>query len=212
MALPTYRIIKGPSGGGYKSAETVERTARVLVQEGCKTHVRTTITKATLGCQAEIADYLCRKFSPLEIHFEPIYSGGRASVLGRLTAQDAGEFVENFIMAQKVALQNGCVLTTSGSRPGSIHGPYCNVFRSVVNLVPGGVATACFKSCDAADVKQKGVGIGALNPQTGLFELDHSKIRELRHLLRQVPKTVRRLFCPLSLRERMPRCMSSWGR
>jgi len=61
------------------------------------------------------------------------------------------------------------------------------VFRDTLNLVPGGVATACFEVTDAAQVETKGVTIGALNRETGRFEIDHSRVQELRRRLDVIP-------------------------
>lgn len=172
-----------PRWGGGSTSHILERTAHILCQEGCRLHVRTTITGATLHHQAEITDYICQQFSPEEIHFEPVYLGGRTGAATGLTARQAGEFVTHFLEARKIARKHDILLMTSGSRPGSIHGPYCHVFRSVFNLVPGGVATACFKVTDAAQVMEKGAVIGALNGETGRFEVDHLRVQELRQQL-----------------------------
>lgn len=169
------------------SSPLVERTGHILREEGCRFHVRTTITGATSDRQAEIADYLCRQFSPQEIHFEPVYAGGRATPATGLAASQAEAFVTHFLAAQEVAREHGVPLTTSGSRPGSIHGPYCHVFRAVLNLVPGGVATACFKLSDAARAVEKGAAIGALNRDTGRFEIDTLRVRALRRQLAALP-------------------------
>lgn len=172
-----------PLRGGRDSARILERTAHILREEGCRLHGRTTITGATLHRQAEIAAYICRQFSPEEIHFEPVYVGGRTSAATGLGAHQADKFVAHFLEAREVAREHGSLLMSSGSRPGSIHGPYCNVFRSVLNLVPGGVATACFKITDADRVREKGAVIGALNGETGRFEIYHSRVQELRQQL-----------------------------
>jgi hypothetical protein len=75
----------------------------------------------------------------------------------------------------------------SGSRPDTIHGPYCHIFRDTINLVPGGVATACFKVTDAGQVEKKGAVVGALDRGSGRFEVDHGRVRELRELVGTVP-------------------------
>jgi len=173
------------SGGG--SARILERTGHILRQESCQLHVRTTITGATLHQQAEIADYICQTFSPQEIHFEPVYVGGRATAATRLGSQQADEFVSHFLRAREIARQHGVLLMSSGSRPASIHGPYCHLFRATLNLVPGGVATGCFKITDAAQAVKKGVAIGALNAETGRFELDHPRIQSLGQQLAACP-------------------------
>jgi sulfatase maturation enzyme AslB (radical SAM superfamily) len=185
-----------PRWGGEGTSHILERTAHILRQEGCRLHVRTTITGVTLHRQAEIADYICRRFSPEEIHFEPVYLGGRTDAATGLGAHRASEFVAHFLKAREVAREHDILLMTSGSRLGSIHGPYCHVFRSVLNLVPGGVATACFKVTDAAQVREKGAVIGALNSETGRFEVDQPRVQEL----------CQQLYTPL------PECVSCFNR
>lgn len=173
--------------GWRATSHIVERTGRILREEGCRLHVRTTITGATLDRQAEIAEYICHQFSPEEIHFEPVYLGGRTSAATGLSAHQAGEFVAHFLKAREIARQRGILLMSSGSRPDVIHGPYCNVFRHTLNLVPGGVATACFEFTDATQVEARGATIGALNRETGRFEIDHSRVQELRRQLGVIP-------------------------
>jgi len=172
-----------PLWGGGCSSQVVERTAHVLREEGRAFHARTTITAATLHRQAEIADYLCQQLSPDEIHFEPVYVGGRTTSVTGLGAHQAGAFVAGLMEAREIARRYGILLTTSGSRPGEIHGPYCHVFRSVLNLVPGGVATACFKVTEAAQVEAKGAAIGAFDGEAGRFQVDYSHVHELRQQL-----------------------------
>ena len=177
---------------GRGTLHVLERTAHILHEEGLPFHVRTTITRANLHRQAEIAENVGRQLSPEEIHFEPVYLGGRSDPVTSLDVQDASAFVTHFLEAQAVAQEAGVRLLSSGSRPGSLHGPYCHVFRNVVNLVPGdgsassrqdtltrGVASACFKLTEAATSRQKGAVIGALDPGTGRFEIDHPRVQAL---------------------------------
>jgi hypothetical protein len=63
---------------------------------------------------------------------------------------------------------------------GEVHGPYCQVEREVLHVVPGGVATACFKTSDAVEARAHGVAIQlAAEP----WEVD-----ELRRTLRAEPE------------------------
>ena len=165
--------------GSRSSAQALERTAHILHQENSVFHVRATITPQTVYRQAEIADYVCAQLGPQEIHFEPVYAGGRTALQDRFEPHQADAFVSHFLEAQHAAARYGIPLTTSGSRPDAIHGPYCHVFRAVLNLVPGNVATACFKMTDATQCAQQGLVIGALNDQTGCFEIDQARIDAL---------------------------------
>ena len=176
-----------PFWDGSRTSQILERTAHILREEGCRLHGRTTITPASLRRQAEIADYVCQLIAPEEIHFEPVYLGGRTSQAVGLEAGHAGEFVAHFLQARQVAQQHGIRLTSSGARPGSLHGPYCHVFRDTLNLVPGDVATACFKVTDLAHVEETGVVIGVMNHQAGRFEIDHARVQDLSRQLGVMP-------------------------
>ena len=172
-----------PRWDGGPSAQAVERTAHILHEEGCRLHVRTTITRATLTRQPEIASYICQELDPQEIHFEPVYVGGRSTATTQLGVQQCDQFVSHFWQAREVGKRHEIPLTASGTRPGSIHGPYCHVFRPVLNLVPGGVATACFKVTKAEQAIETGTVIGALDKEMGRFELDHFRVLALRRRL-----------------------------
>jgi len=175
-----------PQWDGQGSSQILERTARILREEGCTLHLRTTITSASLERQAEIAGYLCQQFAPEEIRFEPVYPGGRAGETA-LRSEQAGEFVTHFLVARAVAQEYGVRLLTSGSRLDSIHGPHCNVFRQTLTVVPGGVATACFKLCDASQVSEWGGEIGRLNREAGRFEINQDRLQALREQLAADP-------------------------
>lgn len=176
-----------PRRDGSGSLHLVERAGRILREEGCRLHVRTTVTRDSLARQAEIAEFICQRFSPEEIHFEPVYLGGRTGPSTGLEARHATEYVTHFLEARSLAQGYGVRLSGSGSRPGSLHGPFCHPFRNVINLVPGhgsaSVATACFKLSDADRVREKGACIGELDRRTGRFKIDTRRVQSLRQRL-----------------------------
>ncbi|HLO34257.1 MAG TPA: hypothetical protein VK249_34240, partial [Anaerolineales bacterium] len=57
-----------------------------------------------------------------------------------------------------------------------VHGPYCNIFRQVLQLVPGDVACACFKDTSQAQASEHGMAIGHFE---GVMNLDYEEIRAL---------------------------------
>jgi len=174
-----------PRCDGGATSNTVERTAHVLREEGAHFHVRTTLTATSLCRQAEIAGYVCQELAPEEIHFEPVYAGGRTSAVTGLTDNRAEEFAAHFLRARAVAQGYGVPLLISGSRLNTVHGPYCHVFRGVLNIVPGGVATACFKLSQARQVMVKRAAIGAWERKTGRYEIDQRRVQALRRLVDQ---------------------------
>lgn len=180
---PEIQNTQRPQHHGQGSAHIVERTVRILHAQGRPFHIRTTITAQTLHRQAEIATYLCQELEPAAIHFEPVYSGGRAVAI---EPDQAASFVTHFLEAQQVACDYAIPLSFSGCRPREVHGPYCHVFRQVLNLVPGGAATACFKITTAKDAQQRGVAIGAPLKDAS-FTIDSARVDELRQRLGALP-------------------------
>ena len=178
-----------PLLGGAGSLRAVERTARVVRQAGRPLHVRVTITPQSLGHQPEIARYICRQLEPQEIHVEPEYRVGRASATGRpsFDAASADEFVAGYVEARAVARGYGVDWQASGARLGDVHGPYCHVFRDVLHIVPGDVATACFTTVNADRARGRGLELGAPDALTGGFVMDEPRLRRLRQLLRRQP-------------------------
>ncbi len=183
-----------PTWGGGETAHLIEQTAQILHKQGRQFHVRVTITKMTMKRQAEIADYVCRQLSPTAIHLEPLYYGGRAANTSNFEPADAIEFVDHFWQARARAAQYRIPLVYAGSRLDSIHGPYCQIFRHVLNLVPGGVATACFKVTTAQQATQRGTAIGTLNEENGQFIINHQTIEMLRQSLAPISNACHHCF------------------
>lgn len=185
------QVAQRPLWGGQSSTPQVENTAKIMHERGTPLHVRVTLTADSLSHQVEIAHYLCQQIRPAEIHVEPVYAGGRAD--STLPFAQANLFVEQFWRAQAVAHEYGIPWLTSGSRPQEIHGPYCQVLRQVLNLIPGDVATACFKTSRTSEAREAEVQIGQLQADNS-FGLDQSQVKWLRSLLAPVPERCRGCF------------------
>jgi len=177
---PELQDLQRPPLNGLGSARIVERTAHILRDEGRPFHVRVTITAANLNRQAEIAAYLCYGLVPQEIHVEPVHRGGRGTAL---PPERAAEFVDHFLAAQAAARRYGIPWVSSGSRPSEQHGPHCHLFHAMLHLVPGEVATVCFKLSTALQVLTKAATIGTLDRATGRFVLDEAHLQTLRSRL-----------------------------
>lgn len=172
---------------GNGSTSFIERTAQIINNTGTPLHIRVTVTNQTLERQTEIAEYICQELSPAEIHVEPVYLGGKAKKEIAIETERVDDYIAEFIKARNVARSYGIPWKSSGSRPAEIHGPYCNVFRGVLNLVPGGVATACFKTVTIGQARAHSLAIGAMDPVSGCFSLDHKRIPSMRQALHHPP-------------------------
>ncbi|WJW70287.1 hypothetical protein OZ401_005018 (plasmid) [Candidatus Chlorohelix allophototropha] len=178
---PPVQAVQRPLRNGCDSSPKMERTAQIVRESGKTLHVRVTVTRQTLFLLPAISRYLCCQIEPKEINVEPVYRGGRAT--GVLEPEMAGDFVEAFLEARKIARDYGVRLLMSGSRPGEIHGPYCQVLRDVLHLLPGGEATACFKTAHTTRHGQNDFLIGQFEKNDGVFNIDQPKVRMLRQTL-----------------------------
>lgn len=148
----------------------VERTARVLADTRGRFQVRATITPETVDRQAEIVAYLHETLRATELRFEPAYRAGG------FRPEHAQRFVERFLEAQLEARARGCDLSISGTRLDEIHGPYCDVLRHTLHLLPDGSATACFFCTDGRSAEAAQHRIGGWDEARGEYSLDAEAI------------------------------------
>jgi pyruvate-formate lyase-activating enzyme len=179
------QAVQRPLRRGGSSTPQVEATADAIREAGAPLHVRTTVLPGNAERLPEIAEYLCSRLGPREIAAEPVYVGGRTTARDAPAPEEAESMVDAFEAAEAVAISHRVAWTTSGSRPGEVHGTYCNVDRDVLQLVPGGVAGACFKTQDAASARRTGLAVGA---RVGArFELDERAVARVRERTTEWP-------------------------
>jgi uncharacterized protein len=166
-----------PGLDGQPLSEYVGRTMSTLRRQGRPFHIRATISRETVDRQAEIVSYLADRYAPGEIRLEPVYvnPSGEAPLEG----SHAAAFVGSFLAAQTAGAARGIPVTTSITRPDAVYGPYCNVLRRVLNLVPGDVATGCFLDSRPDGVARRGLQIGWLDSTRRVFRMDGECIRSL---------------------------------
>lgn len=175
-----------PLPNGKTSTPDVERTVDIFHAAGATFIVRTTITPQGIERMVEISDYIIRRLQPKEIHIEPVYRGGRVRKDPFESLPDVAlSFVRQYIAIQARARQVGIPMIYSGTRPWEVHGPYCQVFRDVLNLVPGDVGSACFKLSDAQQVEIFQASTGKLVEKR--FTLDIDNVQRLRKILVSEP-------------------------
>ena len=184
---PLFQTRQRPTSSGKPTSPAVERTAQIIRGERTRLHVRATITPLTMRHQADIVAYLCERLQPDEIALEPVYSGGRAGATTPWHREDAEVFVTGFIEARALASRFGVPLRPSISRPSETHGPYCNVARNVLQLVPGGVASACFKTNATDGGPAPMTAISSDASDNNELALDGARIARIRHLLSRWP-------------------------
>jgi uncharacterized protein len=166
-----------PGRNGQPLSRVVGRTMSTFGEFGRSFHVRTTITRETIGRQAEIVAYLADRYSPTEIRLEPVYDNPSGEP--PMNEAHAAEFVSGFLAAEAAGAARGVSVSTSITRFDTFYGPYCNVLRRVVNLIPGDAATACFLDSRPSEVERRGGLTGRFNPARGVFEIDKERTHSL---------------------------------
>jgi len=165
----------------------VERTARILRESGTAFTVRVTVTPATVDRQEEIVEYVRQRLGACRVRLEPVYRG-RGAGGAHFSPSDAGRFATQYIRAAEAAKAHGCEVETSGARPGEIHGPYCNSLRGVVQVGPGGVASACFLDAGNGPPRGPDLVYGRVDQETGEMAIDARRAAAIRHAATTVPE------------------------
>lgn len=174
-----------PLAGGGPTSPHIVRTARALRDAGCRVPVRATITPLTVHRQAEIVSYLHEALGAVEMRFEPVY---RASAFA---PDQAERFVAHFLAAQREARGRGCDLEFSSARLDGIHGPFCDVLRQALHLLPDGTATACFFCTTGRGADAAGKAIGRWDEARGEYWLDVNRIAAHRRRALEIPVACR---------------------
>jgi len=172
----------------------VRQTAQIVHAIGKPLHIRVTITPTTFPRLAEIATYICSQLAPQEIHIEPVYSGGRSRSESGFKKHQASSYHAAFLNGRAIAQSYRVGWLTSGSRPNEIHGPFCQVFRNVLNLTPEGFATPCFKYTRAAEIEKPGLSLGRWCEEDQIFDLDEDLVNSVRQVLRNERVQCRQCF------------------
>lgn len=162
---------------GRDDLDLILRTARILREADIPVHVRVTLTAGSALRQVEICRYLCENFSPRAISVEPVYRGGRSDASMQIREDQLDGFTQAFFEARTEAHRYGVDWRLSGARLAEVHGPYCNIFRQVLQLAPDDVASACFKDVSAAQTHGRGLAIGNFD---GTLQINHRHIDFLR--------------------------------
>jgi sulfatase maturation enzyme AslB (radical SAM superfamily) len=184
---PEWQDQQRPGINGRPTSAFVERTAQIVRENGAQLLVRTTITRAAFDSQAEIARYLLERLAPDELVLEPVYAAGRGRQSAGYDGADAPAFVRGYQEVRRLARERGVGLKSSVHWLSALHGPHCQILRQVLNLVPGDVATACFKRSRGSEALASRMAIGRYEPAGRTLSIDERRIDELRGALLSPP-------------------------
>ena len=149
-----------PGRNGDQTSSFIERTANILRDQNKKIIIRATVTKKSCSQIPETIRYFCDTLHANEIHLEPVFSRLDSSPMNDFSFRDTAFFCRQFVSGKELASQRGATVEFSGSRLNEIHGRYCQVFRHVLQIVPGGGVSACFKTINRNTAQVEGRLIG----------------------------------------------------
>ena len=179
---PDLHDAQRPLAGGGASSPAVVRTAQAILAAGGQMSARATLTPSGLPRLKEIVAYV-RGLGVGSARVEPAYGLWQP---GPWAASQAASLVEGFLAAQDLARDLDLDLTMSGVRLDELHGPYCQVLRQTLHLLPDGSASACFFCADGDQARQRGKVIGGPGPG-GEFWLDDAAIKRHRQAAGRMP-------------------------
>jgi len=183
-----------PHAAGRSVSRTVERTARLFSSYG-KLQVRATITPATLTRQREIVAYLHDQLGADRVRLEPVYRVANADARPRETPlwrmEQVEVFRDEFLAAQRLGQEIGCMVEYAGVRLDELHGPHCSVLRQVLHLTPDGTATGCFFSTDGRTAPGSESIMGRMNHERDAFAVDEAASAGHRQRSSRIPDQCR---------------------
>jgi radical SAM protein with 4Fe4S-binding SPASM domain len=177
-----------PSPPSGRSSIAVERTARVVREEGGQLTVRATVVPDTVQRLPEIVSYASHTLGCTRVRVEPVYVVGSASPF---RPEDADIFAEQFLRAGRVAQSAGVVLSYAGVRLDEGHGPHCSAARNVLHLLPDGTVSACFFYVDGPSCAGDGKDLGRYRGETGEIAIDFRRADEWRRRVGEIPQGCR---------------------
>ena len=114
------------------------QTAEALAECGTAVEVRATITPHSVDRLPDIVAYACHQLHAKTVRLEPRFGNDGWE------REHIQVFVEGLSLARNVSRSCDAECIYAGLRPTEIHGPYCDVSRQVLRLLPNGVVSTCF--------------------------------------------------------------------
>ena len=121
-----------------RSSEVLLQTAEALAECGTAVEVRATITPHSVDRLPDIVAYACHQLHAKTVRLEPRFGNDGWE------REHIQVFVEGLSLARNVSRSCDAECIYAGLRPTEIHGPYCDVSRQVLRLLPNGVVSTCF--------------------------------------------------------------------
>lgn len=183
---PEIHNAQRPLANGEKSFPKVMSTAKILHAAGTPFTIRSTITKETINRQKEIATFLIEQLYAQEIRFEPVYDVNPAGA-ACFSREDAFRFANGFLEADAEVRKRGGRLIYAGLRPDELHGPYCNLLRAALHVIPPAHISACFFTTSANTPTCRHGVVGGWHARSNRITIDHEELMRHKERAQELP-------------------------
>lgn len=182
--------LQRPRQDGASTHARVVETAKLLEANVPDMMIKSTISRASVGYMAEIAEFLCETFTLPRFHFGPVLSAGRGRG-DEFGQPDVEDFLAGYDAAQAVADRWGREIVVSGALTTfpKVRATYCGVTDPNFAVNVNGSVTGCYEVIYEDDPRSHRFHYGRYVPETGRFEVDVERMTALRaHDVTAIPK------------------------
>ncbi len=176
--LPQHHDILRPKADGSGSFAEVQRTLRVFDEMGFFYAIRATITEVNVGSMAEMVEFFDDNFLVGDLQFDPLIPAGRCFVSG-CRGPDDDTYIREFIRAYHTARARNRMLGFSCLSFTALKSFYCCAVSDGFTVTHDGSVTACFEAYARDRPHADRFIYGRYNRETGRFDLQREKLREL---------------------------------
>lgn len=173
--------LQRPTLRGGPSARPVRESILYLQGRVPDLLIKSTISAASVGQMAEIAEHLCSTFSVPRFHFGPVLGAGRGR-FPQFGEPDAKLFVEGYLKAKGVAERHGRTIVVSAVERTfpKIRRNFCGITDPNFALTPQGQISACYEVMYEADPRSSEYFFGEYDRDSRSFVVDADKIAQIR--------------------------------
>lgn len=182
-----------PDARGAGSFDRVMSFIEVLRSHDRQFGIRCTVTEKNVQRLVELVDFFADKTGCQQVHFEPVFLSGRCCNVPSAVPLPE-EFAETFIRAMQRARERKVALRFSGARMEGVFSSFCGCSQDPFNITPEGDVTACYEVCNGQDPLAANYFFGRFNRERQRFDIDFSRLAELRSLTVQNKRLCARCF------------------
>ena len=188
--------IQRPTRNGTgDSFDTVFRSAKAMWKMKKPCVIRITVTDHSVKRVPEIIKFFIDNFPGFSLDLEPLHVCGRSGPEG-WDAPSAENFVENYILADRIARTAGTRLFFSGFNLVKLRRAFCRVASPNFIITPTGTITSCYEAAREEHQFSNLFHYGKYDPYLKEFWFDWEKIRCLQgYGLEKTDLNCKECFC-----------------